>query len=163
MAGEPTQGDQSALSVKDQFRVGIFALDAYAQTTFGTGFVQCTPEQQDQLLTNLSNGEPEGFAAGIQAQPVAQGGQLTTNLSLETTQTSTVGAAAFFMLLRNWTMAGYFSDPVQGGNRDMVGWKHIGFPGAHISYSADIENYNQPYNGEYISLGQYQEQISGGI
>ena len=162
-AGTPTQGDQSAMSVRDQFRVGIFALDAYAQATFGTGFVDCTPEQQDELLTNLSNGEPEGFAAGIQAQPVAQGGQLTMNTSLETTQTSSVGAAAFFTMLRNWTMAGYFSDPVQGGNHDMVGWKLIGFPGAHISYADVIENYNEPYEGEYISLGQYQEQISGGI
>ncbi len=163
MTGTPTQGDQSALSVKDQFRVGLFALEAYAQSTFGTGFVACTPEQQDELLTNLSNGEPENFAVGIQAQPIAQGGQLTPNLSLETTQTSSVGATAFFTMLRNWTMAGFFSDPVQGGNHDMVGWKMIGFPGAHISYAAEIENYNVPYEGEYISLGQYQEQISGGI
>ena len=45
----------------------------------------------------------------------------------------------------------------------MVGWKMIGFPGAHLSYAADIELHNQPYTGDYISLGQYQEQVGGGM
>ena len=163
LPGEPTQGDQSAMGVRDQFRVGIFALEAYAQTTFGTGFVACTPEQQDQLLTDLSKGTPENFAEGIQSQPLSQGSQLTPNLSLETQVVSSVGASAFFTMLRNWTFAGYLSDPVQGGNRDMVGWKLLGFPGAHLSYADVIENYNQPFTGDYISLGQYQEQIGGGV
>ena len=66
-------------------------------------------------------------------------------------------------MLLQWTMAGFFCDPVQGGNRDMVGWKLIGFPGAHIGCADQIENYNQPFDGEYISLGQYQEQVGGGI
>ena len=164
LPGEPTQGDQSALPVRDQFRVGIFGLEAYAQSTFGTGFVACTPEQQDQLLTDLSQGKPENFGgASLQAAPVAQGGQMTPNSSLETTQMSTSGATAFFTLLRTFTMAGFFADPVQGGNRDMVGWKTIGFPGAHLSYADVIENYNQPFQGDYISLGQYQEQVGGGL
>ncbi|HEV2529261.1 MAG TPA: gluconate 2-dehydrogenase subunit 3 family protein [Thermomicrobiales bacterium] len=163
LTGEPTQGDQSGMNIRDQFRVGIFALDAYAQTTFGQGFVACTAEQQDQLLTDLSEGRPENFAAGLQAQPISQGDQLTPNLSLDTTLTRSLGATAFFTMLRNWTMAGYFSDPVQGGNHDMVGWKMIGFPGAHISYFEDIENYNVPFEGDYISLGQYQEQMGGGL
>ena len=164
LAGEATQGDQTALAVRDQFRIGIFGLEAYAQQTFQTGFVACTPEQQDQLLTDLSQGKPENFGgASLQTAPLAQGGQMTPNSSLETTQTTTTGATAFFMLLRNFTMAGFFADPVQGGNRDMVGWKMIGFPGAHLSYADVIENYNQPFQGDYISLGQYQEQVGGGL
>ena len=164
LAGEPTQGDQSALPIRDQFRVGIFGLEAYAQQTFQQGFVQCTPEQQDQLLTDLSDGKPEGFGGSwFQTNPLAQGTQLTPNLSLDTTSGATSGATAFFTLLRNFTMAGFFADPVQGGNRDMVGWKMIGFPGAHLSYADVIENYNQPFEGDYISLGQYQEQVGGGL
>ncbi len=164
LSGEPTQGDQSALPIRDQFRVGIFGLEAYAQQTFQQGFVACTPEQQDQLLTDLSQGKPEGFGgSSFQTNPLAQGSQLTPNLSLETTLGATSGATAFFTLLRNYTMAGFFADPVQGGNRDMVGWKMIGFPGAHLSYFDVIENYNQPFEGDYISLGQYQEQVGGGL
>ncbi len=165
LPGEPTQGDQAALSVRDRFRIGIFALDAYAQQTFDVGFVECTPEQQDQLLADLENGLPEGFGGtSLQAQPLDQSGsQLAPNIGLTTTATATAGAKAFFTLLRNYTIAGYFSDPVQGGNRDMVGWKMIGFPGAHISYFNEIEQYNQPFQGEYISLGQYQAQVGGEI
>lgn len=161
--GEPTQGDQSAMTTRDQFRVGIFALDSYAQQTFGTGFVNCTPEQQDQLLTDLQEGRPENFGGiAMQAQPLPQDPQQTPNIAMDITEFRSVGAEAFFTLLWNWTVAGFFCDPVQGGNRDMVGWKLIGFPGAHISYYAEIENYNQPFEGDYISLGQYQEQVSGG-
>jgi Gluconate 2-dehydrogenase subunit 3 len=73
-----------------------------------------------------------------------------------------VGAKAFFDLLLAYTIAGFFSDPVHGGNRDMVGWKLIGFPGAQISYRDQILNYGQPFTGPFISLGQYQQQVSGG-
>lgn len=165
LPSEPTQGDQSALTVRDRFRIGIFALDSYAQQTFDAGFVECTPEQQDQLLADLENGLPESFGGtSLQAAPLDQSGsQLAPNIGLTTTATATSGATAFFTLLRNYTIAGYFSDPVQGGNRDMVGWKMIGFPGAHISYFNEIEQYNQPFQGEYISLGQYQAQVGGEI
>ena len=39
------------------------------------------------------------------------------------------------VLLQN-TIEGFFSDPIYGGNRDMVGWKLIGFPGARYDYRA---------------------------
>ncbi|MGN6484303.1 MAG: gluconate 2-dehydrogenase subunit 3 family protein, partial [Thermomicrobiales bacterium] len=64
-------------------------------------------------------------------------------------------------LLLAYCMAGFFADPVHGGNRDMVGWKLIGFPGAHLSWADQIENYNKPFQGDYISLGQYQQQVGG--
>ena len=40
----------------------------------------------------------------------------------------------FFAHLWECTVEGFFSDPVYGGNRDMVGWRMIGFPGAYASY-----------------------------
>jgi gluconate 2-dehydrogenase gamma chain len=73
-----------------------------------------------------------------------------------------VGAKAFFDLLLTYTIAGFFSDPVHGGNRGMVGWTLIGFPGAHMSYRDEILKYGEPFTGPFISLGQYQEQVSGG-
>jgi gluconate 2-dehydrogenase gamma chain len=164
LAGEATQGDQSALTVAERFRVGIFALEGYAQETFGTGFVDCTPEQQDQLLTDLSEGRPEGFGGiALQAAPLTTAPTQGVQISEDVQVGVTVGAEAFFNLLLQWTMAGFFADPVQGGNRDMVGWKLIGFPGAHISWAEQVENYNTPVDVEYISLGQYQEQVGGGV
>ena len=72
----------------------------------------------------------------------------------------TSGAKAFFDLLRTHVIAGFFADPVHGGNRDMIGWKLIGFPGAQMSYANDILNYGQPCQGGYKSLAEYQGQYS---
>jgi len=164
LPGEPTQGDQSQLPVRDRFRIGIFALEAYAQVTYGRGFVACSPEEQDRLLSDLESGIPENFGGvSIQTQPLSQEPSQGVQISTDVNVGVSVGATAFFNLLLQWTMAGFFADPVQGGNRDMVGWKLIGFPGAHISYFDEIEQYNQPFEGEYISLGQYQEQVGGAI
>lgn len=38
---------------------------------------------------------------------------------------------SFFGTIRFLTVAGMFSNPSYGGNRDEVGWKLIGFEGAH--------------------------------
>ncbi len=43
-------------------------------------------------------------------------------------------------------MEGFFADPLYGGNRDMVSWKMIGFPGARYDYREYIEaNIIEPY------------------
>jgi gluconate 2-dehydrogenase gamma chain len=162
LPGVPTQGDQSALPLRDRFRVGILALDAYAQDAYGQGFVACSPQEQDRLLSDLEQGIPETFGGTtIQAQPLVEA-PTEGSIGLETAAGAAGGAQAFFTLLLSWTMAGFFCDPVQGGNRDMVGWKLIGFPGAHVSYADKIEQYNQPFQGEFISLGQYQAQAGDG-
>jgi gluconate 2-dehydrogenase gamma chain len=153
-SGEATQGDQSMLTMQDRFRIGLASMDAYAKATYdGTGFADLTADQQDQVLTDMQSGAVDSFGSiSIDSDPLtpmATGGQ------------PGVSAAAFFSLLLSYTQAGFFADPVHGGNRDMVGWKLIGFPGAHLSWSDQIENYNQPFQGDFISLGQYQEQVGG--
>ena len=45
-----------------------------------------------------------------------------------------VPSNVFFATLWECTVEGFFSDPVYGGNRDMVAWRMIGFPGAYASY-----------------------------
>ena len=37
--------------------------------------------------------------------------------------------------LRNHTIEGMFSDPAHGGNRDLAGWRLLGYPGPQPSYS----------------------------
>ena len=44
---------------------------------------------------------------------------------------------AFFTQLRNDTIEGMFGDPMYGGNRDLAGWKLIGYPGAQRQYTPD--------------------------
>jgi gluconate 2-dehydrogenase gamma chain len=45
-----------------------------------------------------------------------------------------VPSEVFFGHLLEATLEGFFSDPVYGGNRNMVGWRMIGFPGAYASF-----------------------------
>jgi gluconate 2-dehydrogenase gamma chain len=44
-------------------------------------------------------------------------------------------AESFFHNLRRHTAEGFFSDPVYGGNRGLVGWKLVGFPGPQRAYT----------------------------
>jgi gluconate 2-dehydrogenase gamma chain len=159
--GAMTQGDQSALSMADRFRLGLEGMETYAQRLYGAGFASLTAEQQDRILSDMEQGKPDTFdRTALRSSPFAPASSGTE--AIEQGLEPGEGAKAFFDLLLTYTMGGYFADPVHGGNRDMVGWKLIGFPGAHLSYSDQILNYGQPFTGPFISLGQYQQQISGG-
>ena len=65
------------------------------------------PEQRDADLTRIERGElqTEGFSSAI-----------------------------FFETLLTNTIEGFFADPAYGGNRDMAGWRLVGFPGAYAGY-----------------------------
>jgi gluconate 2-dehydrogenase gamma chain len=47
----------------------------------------------------------------------------------------------FFGLLREHTIEGMFCDPLHGGNKKLVGWKLIGFPGPRFSNKDDIDKH----------------------
>jgi len=49
--------------------------------------------------------------------------------------------STFFILLRQNTIEGMFCDPLHGGNKDMIGWQLIGFPGPRMSNYDDIEKH----------------------
>jgi gluconate 2-dehydrogenase gamma chain len=119
--GEKTQGYQSRLTPAELYRAAIKAIDTHCSDKFGgKKFSQLSSDQQDQVLHGLENGD------------VALKG---------------ADAKTFFKMLLQNTVEGFFSDPIHGGNRDMVGWKLIGFPGARYD--------NRPYvkkHGEKLDL-----------
>lgn len=156
-SGEPTQGDQSGLPIPDRFRLGIAGLEGYANQLYSKRFVDCSADEQDRILTDLEKGTPDAFAdpSSTTFPPTGLGsGQGST--------TDAVGASEFFALLLEYVKAGFFADPIHGGNRDMVGWKLIGFPGAQMGYAELIDKHGQPFTGEFKSLADYQGEISGG-
>ncbi len=102
-------GYQSRLSPRDVYRIGIAALDRYTSDQLGAPFKELDADQQDQVIGDMAKGNITSFAPGLSAQ-------------------------SFFQNLRRHTAEGMFSDPAYGGNRDMVGWKLIGFPGAQRAY-----------------------------
>jgi len=60
---------------------------------------------------------------------------------------------AFFEQILNNTREGFLSDPVYGGNRGMVGWQMIGFPGARYDYRDWVERHNERYPLPPVGIG----------
>ena len=118
-------GFQSVLSPQEVYRRGLLFMDAYAQSAYGASFVELSEDKQDAVLTDMEGDTATGFDGP--------------------------GAAAFFNTLRNDTIAGVFSDPLYGGNRDLVGWKLIGYPGARGYYTA-AEIQDSSFSAEPVSL-----------
>lgn len=66
-----------------------------------------------------------------------------------------VAHTPFFALLRTHTIEGMFCDPMHGGNRDLIGWQLLGFPGPHMSYLDDVDHhYGEPFRPKPTSLAQ---------
>ncbi|MGI4881096.1 MAG: gluconate 2-dehydrogenase subunit 3 family protein [Janthinobacterium lividum] len=118
---DPEFGYQSKLTPREQYRLGIRAIDDFCRAKFGHVFFDIGPARQDQLLKQLENGEIKN-----------------ETINLKTFFTS--------FLLKN-TMEGYFCDPMHGGNRGMGSWKMIGYPGVRADYLefVDIADRRYPY------------------
>ena len=117
--GEPTQGWQSPLTPATRYRRALAALDKHCKASFaGKRFHQLPAELQDKLISGLESGA---------------------------VKFDNVSARGFFDLLLQNTQEGFFADPMYGGNRDMVGWKMIGFPGARYDYRDWVERHNEKY------------------
>ena len=119
--GTPQQGYQLPLPPAELYRVGIADLNAWcARTRGGKTFDQLAVADRVTALKAVEAGQAE-FAQ--------------------------VPPRAFFSILLNNTMEGYFADPIHGGNRNAAVWKMIGFPGAIGMYAEDIEKYrNKRYD-----------------
>ncbi|KQY98070.1 gluconate 2-dehydrogenase [Pseudolabrys sp. Root1462] len=117
--GTPTQGYQGEATPAMRYRAGLAAIDAYLRKNKNDrGFAQLNAQEQDDFLKTLEAGKVDLGAID--------------------------GKTLFDLFLQN-TMEGFFADPVYGGNRDMVSWKMIGFPGARYDYRDHITKHNQRY------------------
>jgi gluconate 2-dehydrogenase gamma chain len=106
--GQPEFGYQSPLTPKQQYRIGIKAIDVLCQERLKNAFAELTPPQQDDVLRQIE-----------------KGGLMSPDLPLRTFFSS--------FLLKN-VMEGYFGDPMYGGNKDMAAWKMIRYPGVRADY-----------------------------
>jgi gluconate 2-dehydrogenase gamma chain len=84
-----------------QYRQALDALDEEAQSFVGRSFVRLDADAQDALLRQIERGEVQNRWP--------------------------VDPAAFFKLLVEHCAEGFYSDPGNGGNRDQVAWRMIGF------------------------------------
>lgn len=103
-------GYQSRLTPLETYQQGVAAVERFAQERFGTTVGALSEADQDQIIQALLDDEATGFEE-VPFTP-----------------------SAFFHVLRRHTSEGMFSDPAYGGNRDLAGWRLIGYPGAQRAY-----------------------------
>lgn len=124
-AGTASQGEQSIMGPAELYRNGLAELDAYCLQARGKPFEDLDAEAQDDILERMEQGEIK--LASIASQLL------------------------FKQMLAN-VQEGYFADPLYGGNKDMVGWKMIGFPGSRYDYRDYIEQRGQKLNIVPVSI-----------
>jgi gluconate 2-dehydrogenase gamma chain len=125
--GKPGQGYQLPFTPADLFRNALRAVTDDIRKTRQSAFAKLTPADQDAYLKTL-----EGESKDL--------GGVPSNI--------------FFQSLLELTIEGFFCDPVYGGNKDMVGWKLIGFPGAYANYYEYVDQHGIAFERPPMSLGQ---------
>ncbi|HET9907579.1 MAG TPA: gluconate 2-dehydrogenase subunit 3 family protein [Anaerolineales bacterium] len=85
----------------EMYHLGLEALEAESFASAGTGFTELDPSAQDAILSRLEAGEAMS--------------------------SWTVDPAEFFRTVTEHVVEGYYSDPGNGGNRDSIAWRMIGF------------------------------------
>lgn len=95
----------------DTYRIIVNGLNEASQFFNNAPFAALAEDGQDALLTAIEHGSLTRF--GLRPEHLE--------------------------LLVKHTREGMFSDPAHGGNRDLVGWKLLGYPGVHREWTHDEE------------------------
>ncbi|HEX9839795.1 MAG TPA: gluconate 2-dehydrogenase subunit 3 family protein [Anaerolineales bacterium] len=95
------QFERDLRSQVETYHLGLEALEAESQAFAGKGFTELDTSAQDGILNRL------------------EAGQVTLSWLVNPTE--------FFHMVIEHVMEGYYSDPGNGGNRDSIAWRMIGF------------------------------------
>jgi gluconate 2-dehydrogenase gamma chain len=126
MNGAKNQGLQSADGPAQKYRTGLAALDRTVKAKYGgKGFADLADADKDTVLKELESGD----------------------LKLDGAD----GESFFSDAVRDVQM-GFLADPIYGGNRDMAGWKMIGYPGARYNYLDWIDRHNERFPLPPVSM-----------
>lgn len=127
----PGLGYQLPFTPAELFHTAIAAINAQFSAR-QTTFAALPPDQQDAYLRELEDGKHD--LAGIPSE-------------------------VFFKEFLELTMEGFFSDPVYGGNKDLVVWKMIGFPGAYADYYDLVDKHGISVDRPPVSLAQHNGHV----
>jgi len=119
MAAAKNFGPQSESNIAKTYRDGLAALDRYCTANKGgKHFAELSDNDKDELLKGLESGK---------------------------TKLEGADGKAFFEQALKDIQQGFCAAPIYGGNRDMVAWKMIGFPGARYNYLDWIDRHNERF------------------
>jgi gluconate 2-dehydrogenase gamma chain len=125
--GAPTQGYQLPFTPAELFRHALRGIEDDLNKRGSKPFDKLDAASQDAYLKLLESG-------GIDLNGAP--------------------SKVFFQSLLDLTIEGYFSDPVYGGNKDMVTWKMIGFPGAYATYYTTVDQHGMNFTRAPMSLAE---------
>ena len=125
--GATTQGYQLPFTPAELFRNALRGIQADLSKRGSKPFNKLDAAAQDAYLKTLESGDID---------------------------LNGVPSKAFFQSLLDLTIEGYFSDPVYGGNKDMVAWKMIGFPGAYATYYTTVDQHGMNFTSAPMSLAE---------
>ena len=126
-SGKPEQGYQLPFTPAELFRNALRAITDDLRKSNRGSFAKLNAEDQDTYLQSLEK---------------------------ESRDLSGVPSDVFFESLLEMTIEGFFSDPAYGGNKNMIGWKLIGFPGAYANYYEFVDQHGIAFNRPPMSLAQ---------
>jgi gluconate 2-dehydrogenase gamma chain len=127
--GTKEQGPQSSVTPAQQYRTALAALDDACRSKFGDkAFAELTDAQKDEVIGGLEHG----------------------SFKIDGTDSQ-----EFFKLILKDTQNGFLADPIYGGNRNLVAWKMIGFPGTHYDYRGWINRHNQRVNLPAVGIADH--------
>jgi gluconate 2-dehydrogenase gamma chain len=119
--GKPEQGYQLALTPREYVAAGIEAANDWSRKIYGQELDRLSAADRADALKQMQEGKAklEHFSA-----------------------------TGLFNRLHALVMEGFFTDPMYGGNRNMAGWKMLGFPGLPATYADKVDAY---YNKRYVA------------
>jgi gluconate 2-dehydrogenase gamma chain len=124
--GTKSQGPQSEAGPAQKYREALAALDRVCKSKYsGKAFADLSATDKDAALNALESGD----------------------LKLDGAD----GKAFFEQAIKDIQM-GFFADPIYGGNRDMVAWKMIGYPGARYNYLDWVNRHNERFPLPPVSI-----------
>lgn len=126
--GKAEQGYQSPMYRRDIMLLGLSELENTAQKRHKKAFASCSNKEQIAILKDF------------EANKVKLDG---------------ISSSYFFSLLRSLTIAGVLSDPIYAGNQNKNGWRAMNYPGAQMSYLAEISG-DEFFTGEPLGLADMQ-------
>ena len=126
LTGTKNQGHQSEKGPAQEYRDGLAALNEGCKAELGgRAFFELSDADKDRVLKDLEKGEFE---------------------------LDGVDGKAFFGQVVKDVQMGFFADPIYGGNRDMVAWKMIGYPGARYNYLDWVGRHNEKFPLPPVSM-----------
>jgi gluconate 2-dehydrogenase gamma chain len=133
-------GWQIPMVPRDVYRASLPAFDQYVQRTYGKRYVELDAATQAKALDDLRLGR----------------------VMIPLSGATTFSGADFFTMFRQNVLEGMLADPSYGGNREMAGWKWVGFPGNPMRNGGRYASWiftDKPYPFQYKPMGMPKEEM----